>query len=154
MTKLNIEIKKPRIVCRQTARSNHLKNSIEDYYRVSIYIPLLDNILEVLKCRFINEKNQAVLKLSQIIPRNIIEADDDDLDQLIKLVKKYFSFEEYDEIIEVELKSELNLWKSKWIREKSEGMLYFNIILTSFILIVTNTIYISEKSCLINFDAV
>lgn len=57
MTKLDIEIKRPRIVCHQTTRVNYLTDSIEDYYRVSIYIPLLDNVLEDLKCRFLNEKN-------------------------------------------------------------------------------------------------
>ena len=41
---------------------------------------------------------------------------------LIKLVIKYFTFDENNEINETELKSELNLWKSKWIREKNEGL--------------------------------
>jgi len=122
MNKLEIDIKKPRIVSRQNSRCNYSTNSVEDYYRISIYIPLLDSVLDDLKCRFLNEKSQALLKLSQVIPRNIVETDDEDVYNLLKLVIKYFTFDENNEINETELKSELNLWKSKWIREKNEGL--------------------------------
>ncbi|CAI6373982.1 unnamed protein product [Macrosiphum euphorbiae] len=109
-------------ISRQNSRCNYSTNSVEDYYRISIYIPLLDSVLDDLKCRFLNEKSQALLKLSQVIPRNIVETDDEDVYNLIKLVIKYFTFDEYNEINETELKSELNLWKSKWIREKNEEL--------------------------------
>ncbi|KAF0714908.1 52 kDa repressor of the inhibitor of the protein kinase-like, partial [Aphis craccivora] len=122
MNKLEIDIKKPRIVSRQNSRCNYSTNSVEDYYRISIYIPLLDSVLDDLKCRFLNEKSQALLKLSQVIPRNIVETDDEDVYNLLKLVIKYFTFDENNEINETELKSELNLWKSKWIREKNEEL--------------------------------
>jgi len=118
MIKHDTEIKKPRIVCRQTARSNYQRSTIEDYYRVSIYIPLLDNVLDDLKNRFLNEKNQAVLKLTKLMPRNIIEEDSDDENELVKLFIKYFSFQDCN-MSELELKSELSLWKSKWKREKN-----------------------------------
>lgn len=120
MIKYDIEIKKPRIVCRQAGRSNYQMSTVEDYYRVSIYIPLLDNVLDDLKNRFFNEKNQAVLKLSKLMPRNIVEMDSDDENELVKLFIKYFSFQDTN-MSELELKSELSLWKSKWIRDKNEG---------------------------------
>jgi len=63
-----------------------------------------------------------LLKLSQVIPRNIVETDDEDVYNLIKLAIKYFTFDENNEINETELKSELNLWKSNWIREKNESL--------------------------------
>lgn len=63
-----------------------------------------------------------MLKLSQVIPRNIVETDDEDVYNLIKLAIKYFTFDENNEINETELKSELNLWKSNWIREKNESL--------------------------------
>lgn len=122
MIKFDIEIKRPRIVSHQTSRCNYSTNSVEDYYRISIYIPLLDNVLDDLKCRFLNEKNQAILKLSQVIPRNIVETNDEDAQTLVKLVIKYFNFDENNEVNEMELMSELNLWKSKWIRDKNEGL--------------------------------
>jgi len=83
---------------------------------VSIYIPLLDNVLDDLKNRLFNEKNQAVLKLSKLMPRNIVEMDNDDENELVKLFIKYFSFQGSNMMSELELKSELSLWKSKWIR--------------------------------------
>ncbi|XP_050066070.1 zinc finger MYM-type protein 1-like [Aphis gossypii] len=133
MNKLEIDIKKPRIVSRQNSRRNYSTNSVEDYYRISIYIPLLDSVLDDLKCRFLNEKSQALLKLSKVIPRNIVETDDEDVYNLLKLVIKYFTFDENNEINETELKSELNLWKSKWIREKNEGFNISNLdTMTSF----------------------
>jgi len=65
MIKHDIEVKKPRLVGLQTARSNYQTSTVEDYHRVSIYIPLLDNVLDDHKNRFLNEKNQAVLNLSK-----------------------------------------------------------------------------------------
>jgi len=53
-----------------------------------------------------------LLKLSQVIPRNIVETDDEHIHNLLKLVLKYFTSDD-NEINETELKSELNLWKSK-----------------------------------------
>jgi len=77
MIKYDTEIKKSQIVCCQAGRSNYQMSTVENYYRVSIYIPMLDNVLDDLKNRFFNEKNQAVLKLSKLIPRNIVEVDSD-----------------------------------------------------------------------------
>lgn len=54
------------------------------------------------------------------MPRNIVEADSGDKNELVKLFIKYFSFQDCN-VSEVELKSELSLWKSKWIREKNES---------------------------------
>lgn len=121
MVKHDIEVKKPRLNGSQSARSNYQTSTIEDYFRVSIYISLIDNVIDDLKKRFLNEKNhQVVLKLSKLMPRNIVEADSDDDNELVKLFIKYFSFQD-TYVSEQELKSELSLWKSKWIREKIEG---------------------------------
>jgi len=56
MNKLEIDIKKLHIVSRQNSRCIYSNNSVEDYYKISIYIPLLDSVLDDLKCRFLNEK--------------------------------------------------------------------------------------------------
>lgn len=54
MTELDIDLKKPRIASKQLSRSNYQTISIEDYYKVSIYIPLLDNIITDFKSRVLN----------------------------------------------------------------------------------------------------
>jgi len=55
------------------------------------------------------------------MPRNIIEADSDDENELVKLFIKYFSFQDCNMSELLELNSELSIWKSKWKREKNEG---------------------------------
>lgn len=46
MNKLDIDLKLTRIAKRQTQRSNTPAQSLEEYYRRVIYIPLLENISE------------------------------------------------------------------------------------------------------------
>ncbi|XP_025415028.1 zinc finger MYM-type protein 1-like isoform X2 [Sipha flava] len=121
MTELDIELKKPRIVSKQISRSNHETNSIENYYKFSIYIPLLDNIITDLKSRFLNEKYKAISKLPLLLPRFIIKSDTNDTNSLLKTIKEHFTFEDSNMIDELELITELQLWKSRWIRKKNEG---------------------------------
>lgn len=121
MTELDIELKKPRIASRQIFRSNHQTTSIENYYKVSIYIPLLDNIITDLKSRFLNEKYNAISTLSLLLPRFIIKSDKNATDTLLKIVKEHFTLKGSDMIDAMELKTELELWKSRWIRIKNEG---------------------------------
>jgi len=54
------------------------------------------------------------------MPKNIVETDSDDDNELVKLFIKYFSFQDFN-VSELELISELSLWKSKWMREKNVG---------------------------------
>uniref|UniRef100_A0A2S2P349 Repressor of the inhibitor of the protein kinase n=1 Tax=Schizaphis graminum TaxID=13262 RepID=A0A2S2P349_SCHGA len=121
MTELDIELKKPRIASKQISRSNYQTTSIENYYKLSIYIPLLDNIITDLKSRFLNEKYHAISTLSLLLPRFIIKADTNNTDTLLKIIKEHFTFEDSNIIDALELKTELQLWKSSWIRKKNEG---------------------------------
>lgn len=50
------DINLPRICKRQTHRPNPPCNSPEEYYLRSLYIPLLDNVIEDIKERFIKKK--------------------------------------------------------------------------------------------------
>jgi len=70
--------------------------------------------------KLLSVKIQAVLKLSKLMPRNIDETDSDDENELVKLFINYFSFQDCN-VSELELKSELSLWKSKWTRGEKEG---------------------------------
>ena len=49
---LDIDVSRPRLCKKQTKRNNYTVESIEDYYRVSIYIPYLDSINNSLNVRF------------------------------------------------------------------------------------------------------
>ncbi|CAH2315613.1 52 kDa repressor of the inhibitor of the kinase-like [Pelobates cultripes] len=50
-SELGVELKLPRLVGRQVHRSNYNAGSTEEFYRKSLYIPLLDNIINDLKAR-------------------------------------------------------------------------------------------------------
>jgi len=128
MLNLEVEEKLPRLTGRQTKRPNYPVSSVEEYYRVSVYIPLVENILNDMKERFNNEKNQAFLFLSQLTPKNIIKTNNDDIVKVVDVIKKYYTFEDMDfiDLEEINLKTEINLWKSKWIRIKDEGILINN----------------------------
>lgn len=58
MNLLEIEIKVPRIVGKQINRPNRTNlSSFEDYYRTSVFIPRLDNVIDDLQHRFLNSNN-------------------------------------------------------------------------------------------------
>ncbi|KAF0724972.1 zinc finger MYM-type protein 1-like [Aphis craccivora] len=67
-TKVNVEIKTPRVCGRQTNRVN-IQSSPEEYYHISIFIPFLDNILLQLQTRF-NQQLKEVIAFEGLIPAN------------------------------------------------------------------------------------
>lgn len=46
---IDVELRMPRLCKQQKNRSNYSTNNVEDYYRISIFIPLLDNVIDDLK---------------------------------------------------------------------------------------------------------
>lgn len=114
---INCKISIPRIVERQSFRENYSTNNIEDYYRQSIYIPALDNMVEDLKNRF-SKNTLDVYNLSTMFPRNDFHAD---VECLKELIRKYQSFLEYSpEIVLADLIQELERWNLHWDNKKEE----------------------------------
>lgn len=109
MEKLDIEIKLPRLTTNQKNRNNPSDiHTCEDYYRITIFIPLLDNIIEDFKRRFYGPENETIKILTNIIPKNFKNIDSINM---VKEIKKYSFFQEINDIL---LKSELDLWIQKW----------------------------------------
>lgn len=77
MNKLDIDLKLPRISKRQTQRSNTPAQSLEEYYRRVLYIPLLENISEDLQSRFLNAKTKITFILMLLIPSNVLNISND-----------------------------------------------------------------------------
>jgi len=72
---LHFVLKIPRKTNHQSQRSNHncsSNDSIEDYYRVSMYIPYLDFIISSLNNRF-NENNETSFKLCWLLPNKMVK---------------------------------------------------------------------------------
>lgn len=69
---LDIDLKIPRINKKQTHRENYNSQSIDEYYRISMFIPLLDSIIEDLKRRFTLPSMEAY-NLSLFIPTTFLQ---------------------------------------------------------------------------------
>lgn len=120
LEKLDVQLKMPRLVGRQTKRENHPAQSPEEYYRRSIYIQLLDHVLADLKDR-LSAEVMDLFCLRVILPRSKTEPDDDGaLRKIINL---------YQELIGhcttfAGVKHEFLLWTVKWERvAKNQGKL-------------------------------
>jgi len=121
MVELDIDIKVPRLSKKQTNRANHPAKTTEEYYRVSIYIPLLDSIIEDLKSRFLSKENKLLLNLCLLVPRYIVDITGEDFKKIIEAATKLYNFNETVLDDKLELQTELELWKTKWQSVNNEG---------------------------------
>jgi len=95
----------PRSCKKQTLRENHPHNSCEEFYRISTFIPYLDNIINELEHRFSKLVQHATLGL-QVLPHNIDKLDENAIDEM----KIY-----YDDLPSpTTLVQELDSWKLLW----------------------------------------
>ncbi|XP_026819534.1 52 kDa repressor of the inhibitor of the protein kinase-like [Rhopalosiphum maidis] len=116
MNKLDIDLKLPRIAKRQTQRSNTPAQSLEEYYRRVLYIPLLENISEDLQSRFLSTKTKTFI-LMLLIPSNVLNISNDKKHELLQAVTNHYA---YLDINILEFQGEIELWKTKWIESKNE----------------------------------
>lgn len=115
-----LPISKPRITNKQVNRNNITTSSPEEYYRISIYIPLLDDVLTDMNTRF-NGRFFKNLYINEIIPSKIENKNVDELKELsLKIGDILVSFtDEISGVISSKLFSELEIWKCKWAAEKN-----------------------------------
>jgi hypothetical protein len=115
--KLDVEIQAPRRCNRQTKRDNHPVTETEEYFRVSVYIPMLDNIYQDLKSRFTSDVLD-VLKLPILLPEAIVNASAQDLREaqlhLVDRFKLIIGENLNQDLILMKFKAETVHWQSKW----------------------------------------
>lgn len=70
-SELDVDLKVPRINKKQTHRENYTLQSIDEYYRINIFIPLLETIVENLQRRFTLPSMEAY-DLSLFIPKTFL----------------------------------------------------------------------------------
>ncbi len=119
---LDIELKVPRIARRyQNYRANYQTDSAEQYYRVSVYAPLLDFVLTDLRERF-SEETLDIFQLPVFIPDNIIKSSADQNEEVAKsLLKRFGMLSNIDNDIGfLLLRDEMLLWKEKWEKVKQQ----------------------------------
>uniref|UniRef100_A0A2S2PJW3 Uncharacterized protein n=1 Tax=Schizaphis graminum TaxID=13262 RepID=A0A2S2PJW3_SCHGA len=102
---LDIEIKIPRLSNKQKNRSNHNVTTPEQYYRVSLFLPYLDSLINSLESRF-TQSNEISFKISNLHPSEVIKLSKSDFICTLKNIKDLYSI---DNLIE-----EGNTWYDYW----------------------------------------
>ncbi|XP_050505348.1 52 kDa repressor of the inhibitor of the protein kinase-like [Diabrotica virgifera virgifera] len=122
--KLGVQLKMPRVVKSQRHRENYEAETVMEYYRMSMYIPLLDNVITDLQTRF-SEENLLCFDLNLLMPANMLNTNVSEkcLELNVRLQKVCQNFKTLlPSDSEVVLEGELSIWRAKWSREKEEGM--------------------------------
>lgn len=120
--KLGVQLVLPRTTKRQCHRENYEANTVEDYFRVSMYIPLLDNVINDLQTRFspdILMNFDLNLLLPEVILKSYTSDTGDESQRLMKVVRNFINILPVKN--EIIIDGEVSIWKSKWVREKEEG---------------------------------
>ena len=113
--KLNINPSKPRTNKRQIFRDNHPAETISDFYRVSLTIPLLDTLEQELVSRF-SENSLLAYKGLYLLPENVVKNEK----PLHELVRAFFNFYFLDMPFPLQVKEELILWEKYWSTIKTD----------------------------------
>ncbi|XP_054278286.1 52 kDa repressor of the inhibitor of the protein kinase-like [Macrosteles quadrilineatus] len=92
---VDVEVRLPRLASKQTKRSNH-PGTPEEYYRRSIYIPLLDNVSNDLSTR-LSQSSLECFGLRGIIPTILVGAKEEQRINLLSQLKT--AFDKFSSII-------------------------------------------------------
>ncbi|KAL4092194.1 hypothetical protein QTP88_026736 [Uroleucon formosanum] len=101
----NVEICMPQICGRQTQRININSKDPETYFKVSVFLPFLDFILQELDARF-NQRLSDIIPLQGFIPSNFSMYDDETILKAASIYAQDLSTD--DNSI---LKAELRIWR-------------------------------------------
>ena len=88
-TQLDVNIVTPRYSKRQTQRCNIPVSDPEEYYRIAVYNPFVDNFLTQIKDRFTAHRDILESFLCLLPEKDQTVATDDNKEGLIKLIKMY-----------------------------------------------------------------
>ncbi|XP_050512966.1 52 kDa repressor of the inhibitor of the protein kinase-like [Diabrotica virgifera virgifera] len=106
--KLEVPVMVPRIVGTQRFRSNIESRTPEKFYRRTVYIPYIDEIMTSLKDRFLSHKD--ILRgLDNFVPANSVKKQYEDLIPALEFYKD--DLRSSNNFI---LEAEYNLWKTHW----------------------------------------
>lgn len=116
------EINIPRIANQQRYRANYQQYNSEDYYRISVYIPLIDHFITQLELRLLAHK-ELLSKIESILPNKIINLDEKAINASIDLILL-----QWPDIVIINdniVKKEALLWKQRWVgsTEKSNNFI-------------------------------
>ena len=114
-SKCNITIMKPRTANRsifRAAAQTSDSDSAEEYYRINVFYPALDTVVQDIRHRF-GPHQQKIMSLNCLIPTNIAHTEDrwsQDWLQVEQTINEYMCCEDPSIVVQ----SELELWRRKW----------------------------------------
>lgn len=119
--KLDLSVSLPRRVKNQTNRSNVMTDSAEDYFRITVYIPLLENVIEDLDFRF-PSKIFDCLASNSLVPSEIVKKSRTEISASMESISKYLApiITEKEEFIASKLRSEIELWVESWNKSEND----------------------------------
>ncbi|XP_054258899.1 uncharacterized protein LOC128983590 [Macrosteles quadrilineatus] len=106
---LGFDISTPRTCRRQQNRSNTPSESAEEYFRRTIFLPLVDHFISEIDKRF-NRDFCGVLPLEGLIPANLERFTDD---TIVSAAEKYQIFTDQIGSFSL-LTAEIKMWRNKW----------------------------------------
>ena len=103
---IDLTIVKPKTATIQIHRANagQVNQTASDYYRINVYYPFIDHVIEQLETRFCNE-HQEIIAADCLIPQNLHKLSDDK----IAMILSY-----YGKIMTAREKSNLSFEIAKW----------------------------------------
>ena len=116
--KVNVQPSKPRTCGRQVHRNNTPSDSISDYFKNSITIPLLEHVNNQLDMRF-NDDSTIPYQGLGIIPSKFKIMVEKGLDWKSRFLQ-FAEFYNEDMPNPIALKSELDLWERYWLLNKED----------------------------------
>ncbi|CAH1103847.1 unnamed protein product [Psylliodes chrysocephalus] len=123
---LDVEIKIPRLASRQTHRANYNitegDDSIEEYFRVSIFIPYLDSLISSLKSRF-DTNLKSDVTLEKLHPNHIKKCDRTDLRDITENLNEFYL---------IDASHEIELWQSYFANKDCGNLTFMEVLLDSY----------------------
>ncbi|XP_050540280.1 uncharacterized protein LOC126904918 [Daktulosphaira vitifoliae] len=114
-------------------------NHKQEYYKLTLFIPLIDNVINDLKSR-LSHKTLSCFNLSYLLPENFLKENStsysiNESDDIIKTIADEFQIllSNEKEGVSSLLRFEFKLWKQKWNREKIENNLINSICVTKIL---------------------
>lgn len=120
--KWNKTVTMPRITHIQKHRENHQCATAEEYFRATMFVPMLDSVLADISSRFSN-KTFSVCRLSILLPYHIRKEPVDSIAESINEIYgdyKDLLTQEHGFVTKDQLSAEIDLWRQKWVKSENK----------------------------------
>lgn len=111
---IGMDICMPRITGKQTTRPNYKTSEPKEYFRLTLFIPFMDFLLQEMKDRFLAHKG-VLESMSGLLPKNCVDLTDERLRLCCESMSEQWPNDLCDAF---QLEGEMKLWKRSWLSSK------------------------------------